>query len=70
MLEQNPTVVSINRNHTLKCPAFQRMLTMNALLRLILEWLRWLVFGHMNGYCLPDFTVNRNYQPKMNLFKG
>ena len=54
----------------LAAAAFNFKRVMNALLRLILQWLRWLVFGQMNGYCLPVFTVNRNYQPKMNLFKG
>ena len=57
-------------NVMLAAAAFNFKRVMNALLRLILEWLRWMAFGQMNGYCLPVFTVDRNYQPKMNLFKG
>ena len=57
-------------NVMLAAAAFNFKRVMNALLRLILERLGWLVFGQMNAYCLPVYTTDRIFQPKMNLFKG
>ena len=46
----------------LAAAAFNFKRVMNALVRLILEWLRWLMVGQINEYCLPVYTIDSNYQ--------
>ena len=47
-------------NVMLAAAAFNFKRVMNALLRLISEWFRWLNMGEMDEYYMPACTINRN----------
>lgn len=57
-------------NVMLAAAAFNFKRVMNALLRFFLEWLSWRMWGQMNGYCPPVYTIDRYQRPTAGLFKG